>query len=167
MQMVISLIPIAVMNDRIHILLQKRLNKRVEKWYKTWEFPQGRIFNYDVFGFAKKKLKMETGLDIVKMDIGELNETILSNIDSFVKSIDNFDFSRIDEYAVFHFIVDVKGKCKDNNEAMGHQWIALGNLFSLLLNDSVCDLNRPAIEKLAGLCDNKEFEQKIKDFLYL
>ncbi len=161
MQIVISLIPITVKDDRIHILLQKRLNKRVEKWYKTWEFPQGRIFDYDVLGFAKKKLKMETGLDIIRMDVGALNETIVSDFDSIAP----FDFSKVDEYAVFHFIVDTKGKCEDNKEAMGHQWIALEKLVSLLLNDPVCDLNRPAIERLAGLCDNKEFEQKIKRFL--
>lgn len=166
MQIVISLIPITVKDDRIHILLQKRLNKRVEKWYKTWEFPQGRIFDYDVHGFAKKKLKMETGLDIVKMDDGVLNKINVSDFDSFVKYIaSSFDFSKDDEYAVFHFIVDAKGKCEDNEEAMGHQWIALENLSSLLMNDSVCDLNRAVIEKLAGLCDNKEFKQKIKRFL--
>lgn len=165
MDIVISLIPITVKDDRIHILLQKRLNKRVEKWYKTWEFPQGRIFDYDVHGFAKKKLKMETGLDIVRMDVGALNKINVSDFDSFVKCIVSFDFSKNGEYAVFHFIVDVKGKCEDNEEAMGHQWIALENLSSLLMNDPVCDLNRAAIEKLARLCDNKEFEQKIKRFL--
>lgn len=48
---------------------------------------------------------------------------------------------------------------------MGHQWIALENLSSLLMNDPVCDLNRAVIEKLAGLCVNKEFKQKINRFL--
>lgn len=51
--------------------------------------------------------------------------------------------------AVFHFIVDAKGKRKDNQEAIGHQWMVLENLVTLLFNDSLCDMNRPVIEKLA------------------
>lgn len=165
MQIVISLIPIAVKDKKIYILLQKRLNKRVEKWYKAWEFPQGRIFDFDLFGFAKKKLKMETGLDIVKMDVGASDEIIVSDFDSFMKCIVAFDFSKVDEYAVFHFIVDAKGKCKDNEDAMGHQWIALEDLYFLLSKDSVCDLNKPAIKKLARLCGDKKFAREIKRFL--
>lgn len=103
--------------------------------------------------------------NIVKMDDGVLNKINVSDFDSFVKYIESFDFSKDSEYAVFHFIVGAKGKCEDNEEAMGHQWVALENLSSLLMIDPVCDLNRAAIEKLVGLCDNKELEQRIKRFL--
>lgn len=77
----------------------------------------GGIFDYDVHGFAKKKLKMETGLDVVKMDDGVLNKINESDFDSFVKYIaSSFDFSKDDAYAVFHFMRKV------NVKIMRRQW---------------------------------------------
>jgi|GEM_PF-4586247 len=152
MKVSLSLLVLNVIDNQLCVLVQKRLNTKEAGWVNTWEVPQGKIADdRSFYSIARDELKDEAGLDLQTLFLSHESNGLF-NLSGSTTSLDPFFLVNIStpyNHQAVHILALTKGIPHDTEEATDHRWVPLSNLRSLLTTESICPLNRGALEKLS------------------
>ena len=147
---IVTIVAIRESQNGQQILMQKRVRYFAgTQYHNYWELPQGKIEKgEDILSSAKRELKEETGLEIIKTI--ELYSTI-HNLDKHQIQFFNTPLCSIDlenGYIAFHIFVNVSGKPTNTFEAKDQTWLLLDEIKELLEQDKIFPLNIPILYNL-------------------
>lgn len=149
----IAMIPVHFTNGKIEILLQRRINSGKDAWFHTWEFPQGKwekLPEYSFLEFAEYKFKNETGMQLDSIQVSP-GKWIRQGYSHCVPEFDPFIITCAEDELALHFFVKCNGKPINTNHADNHRWISLEHLEDFIEVNTICPLNKLAVEKILRL----------------
>lgn len=158
LQIALSLISVRKRLSDFEFLVQKRTNEGMLEWRHTWEFPQGKMDNWDPLNFAKYKYNNETGMTLQKIMISKKNWVDVEKTKSInwceplIVAYEGNDLS-------IHLFVQGTGEPINTEQAIDHRWANISVMEELLEAGLVCPLNRAAFTKLIELYKSGEIAQ--------
>lgn len=148
MRISVTVIPLKIVNNKIKVMMQKRLNQREKSWIGMWEFPQGKIEDFNFAYYAQKELVNEAGITLDYLCIGTKENKCNSSFNGNVFSFEPFCTVKVKEHLNFHFLSLVYGKERETKEADTQTWFDFNQIKDILLGNKICPINRPALEKM-------------------
>lgn len=129
------------------LLLQRRYVE--DRYWGVWELPQGHVETGEtVLGAAKRELLEETGLDLLEATLhyscDSREDIVVESIMPLCAVLTSGDLSFFSICVTCEATGIAQNQPTEAND--NHQWMTLGEITDLLINENVFPLNRPMLK---------------------